>query len=100
MLAMQSPRFQFSIKRILTAIAWIALALAIWRLASPFDWHHFADDDPDNIRPRMLAAFYLVPLAGAAGSLVGRPIACAARGLVAWLAISAIIIAIGMARVF
>ena len=68
---------QFSIKRMLLAILWIGLGLAIWQAGSPFDSKHFLDDDPDNIRPRMFAAFFMVPIAGAAGSLRGRPIAFA-----------------------
>src|SRR5262245_51954646 len=77
---------QFSIKRMLLAVFWAGLAFALWRAVSPFDVHHFLDDDPDNIRPRIIAAFFLVPLAGAVGSLRGRPLAFVGRALLIWLA--------------
>ena len=84
----------------LWAMAWVGVGLALWRLTSPFDLQHFLDDDPDNIRPRMLAAFYIVPLAGAVGVLRGRPIAYPTKAFALWLPICAVIFAIGLAGLF
>jgi hypothetical protein len=89
---------QFSIRRMLLAIIWIGLGLAIWEAGSPFDLKHFLDDDPDNIRPRIFAAFFMVPLAGAAGSLRGRPIVFAAKAFFAWLVVCVLICTLGIAR--
>jgi len=91
---------QFSIRRMLLAILWIGLGLAIWEVGSPFDLKHFLDDDPDNIRPRMFAAFFMVPIAGAAGSLRGRPIAFAVKAFFVWLVVCVLIFALGIARLF
>ena len=66
---------------------------------SPFDWHHFVDDDPDNIRPRIRLAFFLMPLAGAIGSLRGCQIRWVLKSLLIWLLVSVAIIALGMGRV-
>ncbi len=95
---MAPPRFQFTLKRILWAMVWISIGLGIWKATSPFDLRHFADNDPDNIGPRMLAAFYLVPISGAIGALRGRPIAVASKAFLVWLPICAAIIAVGFAR--
>jgi hypothetical protein len=94
------PRHQFSIQRIMCAFLWLGIGFAIWRSASPFDWHHFIDDDPDNIPPRMVMAFYLVPVAGAIGSLRGCQIRWVLKSLLIWLLVSVAIFALGMGRMF
>lgn len=66
----------------LWAMVWIGVGLATVPL---FDAARFLDDDGDNVAPRMLAALWFVFAAGAAGSLVGRPLAWAARALVIWI---------------
>jgi len=91
---------QFSIRQVLLAMAWVAVGLALWRLMSPFNWHSFRDDDPDNIWPRIGLALYVVPIAGAIGSLRGRPISTAAKATLGWLLVSIVIFAIGLARLF
>ena len=91
---------QFSIRRMLLAMFWVGLGLAIWVAGSPFDWQHFLDDDPDNLRPRMFAAFLAVPIAGAVGSLRGRPVAFAVKASLVWLVACVLIFAIGTARLF
>jgi hypothetical protein len=55
---MEEKPFQFSILGILWAILWIAIGLATIPL---FDAPHFLDNDGDNVRPRMLAAFWVAP---------------------------------------
>ena len=91
---------QFSLRQVLLAMTWIAVGLALWRLTSPFNWHGFRDDDPDNIWPRIELSFYVVPIAGAIGSLRGRAISTAAKATMGWLLASIVIFAIGLARLF
>src|ERR1700755_2897305 len=91
---------QFSMVRILLAVAWIALALAIWMARSPFNWHGFLDDDPDNIWPRIELATYILPVAGAIGSLPGEALTLLAKANLFWLLLSVALFAIGMARLF
>jgi hypothetical protein len=91
---------QFSIVRVLLAVAWFGLALAVWRATSPFNWHGFLDDDPDNIWPRIGLAAYILPLAGAFGSLRGQTLSLVTKAILLWLGLSAVLFAIGIARLF
>jgi hypothetical protein len=91
---------QFSLVRILLAVVWVALALAIWMATSPFNWHGFLDDDPDNIWPRIELAAYILPVAGAIGSLTGQTFTLLAKANLFWLLLSVALFAIGMARLF
>jgi len=98
--AMKLPRFQFTISRLLWATFWVGIGLTVWKLSRPFDLPHFLDDDPDNIRPRMLIAFYMVPIAGVAGSFWGRPIAAPSKAFVYWLVSCVMIVIIAFAGLF
>jgi hypothetical protein len=85
---MDKQRFQFSIRAMLWATFWVGVWLMTLRL---FDVAHFLDDDPDHVMPRIVAAFWAVPAAGAIGSLCGRPMAWAKTALLVWVPVSALI---------
>jgi len=88
---MNRKPFQFSIGGLLWATFWVG----IWLATVPFfDLPHFLDDDPDNMRPRMLAAFWAVPVAGVLGSLYGRPIAWARNAFLVWIPVCGLILLI------
>jgi hypothetical protein len=97
---MEKWRFQFTVRRLLAATVWVAIGFAMWRVARPFDVQHFLDDDPDNIRPRMLAALFIVPLAGAIGSLRGRPLAAPAKAFFLWVPLCVVIFVVGLMGLF
>jgi hypothetical protein len=84
-LPMQRRPRQFSIGGLLWATFWVGLWLAS---AALFDWRHFLDNDPDNVVPRAVAAFWAVPIAGIVGSLCGRPLAWAMAALVIWVPVA------------
>jgi hypothetical protein len=58
------------------------------------------DDDPDNIWPRIELAAYVLPAAGAVGSLSGQTLSFVTKALLFWLGLSVVLFAIGMARLF
>jgi hypothetical protein len=86
---MEKRPFQFSIRGMLWAMVWIGIGLATIPL---FDAPHFLDNDGDNVRPRMLAAFWIVLAAGAVGSLCGRPVAWAKTAFFIWIPVCALIL--------
>ncbi len=90
---MDQKPFQFSISGMLWATFWVA----VWLTTVPFfDLPHFLDDDPDNVRPRILAAFWAVPAAGIIGSLRGRPLAWASKAFLIWIPVSVLIFLIAI----